>query len=122
MNEIIKEQLSKCKLAQIPSFDDNTTTLVLHKREPEKDPELNHYYIIELEDYIVNEPDGFTLSSNWNKGSKPKYSYYRVEIIQLMGKMIKVRGIGYDPVTDTDYLELWAGWLPRSGFHIKKEI
>lgn len=122
MNDIVKEQLSKCKIAQVPSFDDNTTLIVVHKREPEKEPELNHYYIIELEDYIINEPAGFTLSANWNKGVKPSCSYYKAEVIQIMGKMIKVRGIGYNPVEDSDYSEPWTGWLPRSGFHIKKEL
>lgn len=122
MNKIIKEQLSRCKISNIPNFNDSTTELIIPKAEPEKVPELNHAYLIYIEDYIIHEPPGFQLSSNWNKGTCPKYSYYRVQVIQIVGKMYKVQGVGYNPETDDTYPEGWMGWLPEKGFHIKKEI
>lgn len=122
MNKLIKEQLLKCKVANIPKFDDSTTKLVIDKKVPEPEPQVNHYYIIEIEDYVINEPAGFTLSSNWNRGTKPTYKYYRVQITQAMGKMFKILGMGYDYENDCDFPQPWSGWIPRAGFHIKKEI
>ena len=122
MNSFIKEQLKKCKVAEVPNLEQAKEVLFIPKKEPEKEPELNHYYIIELEDYVINEPEGFTLSANWNKGTKPTCSYYKVQVVQLLGKMVKVSGISYDVINSTDLSDVWTGWLPRASFHIKKEL
>lgn len=122
MNSFIKEQLKKCKVAELPNLEQAKEVLFIPKKEPEKEPELNHYYIIELEDYVINEPEGFTLSANWNKGTKPTCSYYKVQVVQLLGKMVKVSGISYDVINSTDLSDVWTGWLPRASFHIKKEL
>lgn len=115
MNKIIKKQLTKVREATIPDFDDNTTNLLIHKLG-ENHLRQNCYYQIKLENYIINEPENFTLSSNWNGGSKPTDFYMNVEIVKIMGKMIKVNGVGVN-----DGL-LWEGWLPQKGFKIIKEL
>ena len=38
------------------------------------------------------------------------------EIVQIMGKMIKVNAVGVD-TSNT-----WSGWLPRKSMHILEEI
>ena len=47
MNKVIKEQLTKCKIANIPSFDDNTTELFIEKTGTNaiNQYHLNKYYI-----------------------------------------------------------------------------
>ena len=124
MNPLIKKQLESCKVANIPYFDDDT----LHISIP-KGSALNvtHYqvgkfYLVELADYIVNPPDGYTLSSNWNKGTSPKYKYYKCEIVKLVGKMICILGCGYDPVSQLDTNDLWEGWVPQQGIKIVQEL
>lgn len=66
MNKFIKEQLNKTKIL-LPNFDDNTTSLFIPRSNSQissSDLEIGHCYLLYLEDYVVNEPAGFTLSSN----------------------------------------------------------
>ena len=88
---------------------------------------VTHYqvgrcYVVELADYILNPPEGYTLASNWNKGSSPKYRYYKCEIVKIVGKMICILGYGINPVTGQDTNELWEGWVPQSGIKILQEL
>lgn len=67
MNDILYDQLKKCKVANIPEFDKFSIKLVIPKGskvETKKDIEINHYYKIEVEDYIINPYDGFNLHDN----------------------------------------------------------
>lgn len=119
MDKIIKEQLNKCKVANIPFFDDSTTEILIQKGGKaiiKDDLILNHYYRIEVEDYIVKPYEGFTLHDNWNNGIAPKDKIMNCEITQIMGKMIKVEAVG----VDTN--DRWSGWLPRKSIHIIEEI
>jgi len=117
MNSIIKRQLRKVKEAIVPPFDDDTTSLIISRNIPSlENIKQNCYYQISIEPYIINEPENFTLSSNWNKGTKPTDTYMNVEILTIMGKMIKVNGVG---VNDG---KLWEGWLPRGAFKVLKEL
>ena len=61
---------------------------------------------------------GFTLHDNWNKGIPPKHNFLKVEVLQIMGKMIKVNSIGYDYINQRDTSDLWEGWLPRKAIKI----
>mgnify|MGYP007025926929 CR=1 FL=1 len=58
MNNIISKQLKKCKVAQVPEFDENTTHLVIPKLSEisNKNFVVSHYYVIELEDYKCKSP------------------------------------------------------------------
>ena len=67
MNKIIKDQLNKCKVAIIPEFDDNTFSLHIKKKnldEKKEDIILNHFYKIEIANYVLNPSDNFTLAEN----------------------------------------------------------
>lgn len=124
MNPLIKKQLSSCKVANIPEFDDNSVIINIPKGSVLN---VTHYqvgrcYVVELADYIINPPEGYTLASNWNKGSSPKYKYYKCEIVKIVGKMICILGYGVNPVTGQDTNELWEGWVPQSGIKILQEL
>lgn len=96
MNKFIKEQLLKCKVANIPDFNDNTTQIFIPKVTCCKTAEilnneklkLNTCYLVKLEDYITNPYPGFNLHDNWNKGIIPKYSCMKIFVKNKLGKMI----------------------------------
>ena len=46
----------------------------------------------------------------------------KCHIEQIMSKMVKINGIGYDYDTDTDRKTSWEGWLPMDSVTIIKEI
>lgn len=119
MNKIIKEQLHKCRIANIPSFDDNTTNLIITKlnaNTQQLDWQEQHCYEITIENYIIYEPPNFTLSSNWNNGTKPDDTQLNVFVKKIMGKMINVDACGVNTKTS------WSGWLPKGGCKLIKEI
>lgn len=123
LNPLMKEQLNKCEVADIPSFDDNTLELVIPKKSKEKNFQLNKYYIVELADYLINPGEIVSFHINWNQGRVPKSKYLKVCISQLMGKMIKVDGIGFDPKSNKDLEDFYTNlWLPSNDVKIIKEI
>lgn len=123
INPLIKEQLNKCEVADIPPFDDSTLNMVIPKKSKEKNFQINKYYIIELSDYIINPSDIVSFHINWNQGRVPKSKYLKVCVSQMMGKMIKVDGIGFDINSNVDLNDSYAGlWLPAKDVKIVKEI
>lgn len=69
-------------------------------------------FTIKLENYIINQPPNFSLSENWNHGTVPPEEILDIEIIDIMGKMTKVKAVG--KCTNI----AWEGWLPNKGFKI----
>lgn len=123
MNELIKEQLSKCKVAKIPVYDDDTCQIFIEKYNPKSHGVLeNHYYLVKLADYILNPPAGYHLHINWNKGIKPVSDHMKCEVITTMGEMVKIHGVGYDMDSQVDKDDIWEGWLPREAITVIKEI
>lgn len=121
MNKIIKEQLKKCVVANVPSYDDNTTHLQIKKYNEIKLVE-NSYYLIRLSSSITNPPSNSVLASNWNNGSVPKHSYFKCEISRVMGTMIKINGLAYDMTNNKDLNEMWSGWLPIEGIEVISKL
>lgn len=118
MNERIKKQLEKCRV-QLPPYTDSTTYFIIPGNSQVKTAQTNveasKKYIIEIKDYIIHEPETFTLSSNWNHGTKPPEYIMSVKYVDSRGKMIMVEGTG---VTTNVY---WKGWLPQKGFEVQEE-
>lgn len=111
MNKIIKEQLGKVKFAKLPPYNDDSKILIILRQSTplktsDKEPQVNGYGTIEVEDYILHPYDGFTLHTNWNKGIIPKDKVMKVKFIETIGKMYHVE-------SDT-----WEGWLPRKSFKV----
>lgn len=111
MNKFVKEQLNKCNTI-LPEWYENTTKLVITGKKTPSEVECSGNITIHIENYIINEPSNFTLSSNWNGGTTPPENNMNVNIIQQMGKMYKVSGVG---ISTNKH---WEGWLPQKGFKI----
>lgn len=124
MNSYIKNKLAQCKVAQLPAGWESHNYIFIPKtlQIESKNVLENHCYLIELEDYLLNPPPNFTLSTNWNGGSNPKSKWYKCEISKVMGKMIKITGLEYDNVNQVDLDRVWEGWLPAGGIKVLKEI
>lgn len=124
MNKFIKQELNKVKVAQVPPFDEHTTHLTIPKLDGRIYYEfrVGHYYLIELENYIVKPYDGFTLHDNWNNGVVPKSKYYKCECQKIMGHMVKIQGVGYDYINKVDLTDSWGGWIPIKSCQIIKEL
>lgn len=120
MDSFILQQLNKVKLAKLPSFDINTTELFIPKLTTISIHE-NNYYLIELDDNLLKDHDS-ALTVNWNNGSVPKYKFYKVDVSKIMGQMIKVNGLAFDPNQNQDINELWSGWLPLNSIKIIEKI
>lgn len=124
MNKLIYNQLNKCERCKLPVFDQTTTSIFIQKQEPKKDKvfEKDHCYLIKIADHIINPPEGYTLAKNWNGNTNPPNKFMNVSCIQIMGKMVKVDGIGYNPETNSTLSCVWSGWLPVSDIKILEEI
>lgn len=110
MREIIKNQLLKCTYANLNNYDPVTNTFFIPKYSK---PQylVNKMYLVQLPLHLVNNTTTVT-ATNWNNGTSPKYQYLKIYISKLLGKMIYVDSIGYDPATKQDLNVLWSGWLP----------
>lgn len=124
MNPLIRKELLNCRVANIPEFDENTTEILIQKGTNLRASEyqLHKCYLVELEDYILNPPPDFTLSVNWNKGTVPPSKFMKCEIAQVMGKMIRIIGCGYDISTNTDMNKVWEGWVPQKGMKLIQQL
>lgn len=124
MNKIIWEQLNSVKVVDLPPFDQNTTLIEIKKKEklPDLIFQVDHYYLIELEKYIIDPPDGFTLHTNWNNNIIPTNLYYKCYCDKIMGKMVHILGVAFDYMNKTDLEENWDGWLPMKSVKILREI
>ena len=123
MNEFIVNELHKVKNIDLSYVTLDTKEINIDKvTEVKVELQKDHYYLVKVEKYIINPPSNFTLHSNWNNGIIPKDEYMKIDVLQLMGKMVKINSIGYDIENNTDTGNHWEGWLPISSITILKEI
>lgn len=135
MDEYLKDQLKN--LTNIKFFDLNDNEInfkdidkfdhFVLKKDMNSDINnstslINKTLIIELASYIINPPANFDLHKNWNHNIKPTDRFMLCEVIQDIGKMVKIRGVGYDITFDTPLEQLWEGWVPKKSITIIKEI
>ena len=125
MNQVIIDQLNKVKVADLPQWDEDDLHLIIPKKEGilrKTNFVENENYIIQLEKYLVEPYEGFTLHDNWNKGIPPRHLFLKVKVIKIMGKMIQVESIGYDFKSKTIIDDTWNGWLPSKGIKIIESL
>lgn len=125
MNALIKKQLEMCRVAPIPDYiSDETTDIYIEKVSDANSCsfKLHGCYLIELADYILNPSTEYTLADNWNRGIVPKDRYMKCEVEQLLGKMVKIVGSGFDPDTNTDKNTVWELWVPQKGIKILQNL
>lgn len=123
MNKIIKSELEKVRVEMTP-YDDTTTFIKISKKNSSQDTpiEIGHVYRIMLEDYIINEPPNFTLSSNWNNGIKPASKYLNIRVVDISGTMIQVNACGFDIILQCEKDDSYIGlWLPRNSVTVLGE-
>ena len=127
MNPVVKRELEKVRIP-LPEYDDDTTILHIPKQGNSSEAvthtiEVSHCYLIQVADYVLNEPPNFTLSSNWNKGVKPVSKFLKVQIDTIMGKMIQVSGCGYDWQSQADKSDVYSAlWLPLASIGVIEEL
>ena len=123
INPLIKEQLDKITKIELPNFDDERI-ISIKKTGSYSDSYFNvgDCYLICVEDYILNPPNGFTLHSNWNSNKIPKHKFMKIDVLQTMGKMVRVNSIGYDFKNHIDTGDMWEGWLPKKSITIVEKL
>jgi hypothetical protein len=124
MNPLIEQQLNKVRGVMMPEYDANTSTLNIPIKSNDAPITLmqDECYIVSVDDYIINPPDGFTLHTNWNGNKIPKHKYMKIDVTKIMGKMVKVNSIGYDVENKTNINEMWEGWLPESSITVIERL
>lgn len=121
MNKLIKNELNKVSVANVSGYDENKSELFIPRFKQVR-LEENSYYLIKLDDALLNPNEMSTLSSNWNRGTVPPQKYMKIDISKILGKMIQVTGIGYDLENDKDLNIMWSGWLPITGIEVIKKL
>lgn len=124
MNSIIKEQLDKV-IVELPEYDNNTTELIINKQSNMSPTGLlvGDCYLIEIANYVLNPPQGFTLQDNWNNGIIPQDRFIKCEISQIVGKMVKINGCGYDLKLEKDLASAYIGlWIPIKSIKIIEKL
>lgn len=126
MNKLIKDQLNKCRVAQIPIITDDTNTIIINKVDSSTvnaQLMLNSCYLIKIADNYIKTDKYKTVTDNWNKGIGLNSNYYKVAITQFLSDMVKVDAVRYNIDTNCDTNDvLFAYWLPVSVIEIIKVI
>jgi len=121
MSKIIDEQLKKCQVADTTNFNPDTNEYFIKRRVGIK-IKVGSYYILKIKDSLLNPSPNSTLAANWNNGIIPTHNYYKVDVCQIMARMIKVNGIAFNNETQTDINEFFSGWLPIDEIEIISEL
>ena len=117
-NKIIEQQLAEVRDANLNYFDPSTNTYHIPKKRTLQIKEGKCYKVFIKPSYKLNT----TVIENWNAGSVPNYSYYKVEITKVMGTKVKIDGVAFDPLQGTDYSDFWSGWIDTADLEIVTEI
>ena len=90
--QLVKEQLNKVVYADLSNYDEKTNTYHIPKINQIK-LKINHSYIVKIKDSLYENE---LLKSNYNQGRTPPYKSYLIDIVSILGKIIKVNGVEYD--------------------------
>ena len=122
MNKYIISKLDKLsKRMKLPFYDENTLELTIPQRGKTNELVIGDKWYIQVEPYIVHPPSGFTLHDNWNNGVVLQSEYLYCTVLQIQGKMIKVKGNAFDPTTTNVLDYTWEGWLPQKSIKRKEK-
>ena len=121
INKIIQEQLNKLQVAKLGEYDHFKHMYVIPKyKEPHYD--VDHCYLVCLDDTLLTATGNEMLVSNWNNGRYPVHKYMKIVVQQKLGDMIKIDGIYFDNIKHEDINEVWSGWLPIKLVTIVKDL
>ena len=124
MSDKLCKQLKLVTAVDLSDIPDDFNVLQIDKQETllTADVQVGGCYLIELEDYIIHPSENFTLHKNWNNGIVPTQKCMRIIVTAVMGKMIKIEGMGFDIKTKENVGEVWTGWLPRKSIKVKRNL
>lgn len=121
MNKTIQKQLNNVKIADLSNFNEETNTYYIPKYVYCK-LDVGKYYLICLDDSLLNENNNLILKSNWRNKSTPQCKYMKVDVVKNMNKMVLINGVGYDNNTKEDLNYFWYGWLPVQNIKVISNI
>lgn len=116
--QLIQEQLNKVVYADLSKYDEETHTYYIPKINQIK-LQINHSYIIRVKDSLY---ENGLLKSNYNQGRTPPYKSYLIDIVSILGRVIKVNGVEYDLEKNRTLNNLWSGYLSIKDIEILKEM
>lgn len=109
--KLIEKELSKVIIADLSNYNSDSGKFFIPRYRQFQFKE-GYYYIIELSDKLLVEDPTSTLAANWNSGRIPPFKYMKACVDKVLGKMIKVTGLGYNYLENKDLDKIWEGWLP----------
>ena len=121
VNKLILKQLEQVKNAKVEAYDPIKHSYLIKKHQ-EIVFDVNHVYIVELNDSLVHPSQDDLLVSNWNNGTHPVQKYMKLEVTKKLAKMIYVYGVYYNIETNVESSDEWDGWLPQESLVIIKEV
>ena len=121
MNKFIKKELKKCKVANIPDFDDSTTQIVIPCEN------LYNGISIEQDKYYIIDVDYKKLTStvmiNWNRGLTLKSTTLICRYKKALSNMRCFDACGYDLINRKALPDVYYGlWLPKDSFKVVREV
>lgn len=116
--KIVQDQLDKVIYADLSNYNEETKTYYIPKINQIR-LQLNHSYMIKIKDSLLNNE---ILKSNYNSGKTPPYNCYLIDVLSILGKIIKVNGVEYDLDRNTSRNNLWSGYLSIRDIEILKEV
>lgn len=121
MNPLIRQQFQNVIRLKVPPLTDSTRVVRFSKSDLKLPLEfqVDKYFVISLERDLFFDT---TVSERWNKGGFPPSEFMLVIVLNIVGKMIQVEGVSYDPITGHNAKIPWTGWLPVSQVKIEMEL
>ena len=110
MLESIKRELAKCSYCDLSHYDKETNTYMIPKYSKPK-YDVGKMYIVKIPLDILNIPNS-ALATNWNNGTYPRSEYLKIYVSKMVGKMLYVDSVGFDPLQNKDLDSIWTGYLP----------
>lgn len=115
--ELIQEQLKRIQFADLSNYDKETNTYHIPKINQIK-LKVNHQYLIKIKDSLYNNE---ILRNNYNNGKNPPCKCYLVDVVLILGKIIKVNGVEYDLTLNKVLNTLWSGYLAIKDIEVLEE-
>ena len=121
LNKLVEEQLNKVQYADLSAYVGPDHSFIIPRNVTIK-LAPDHSYLIELDSALLTPGGNRVLETNWNGGRLPKYTYYKIDVVALLGGMVKCMGIGTTAAGNEDFPEIWSGYFPIKQIKILQEL
>lgn len=120
MQQIIKKQLEKCKVADLSHYNKETNQFIIPKYNQIR-VVSGASYLFRLDKSLLSPNPNDVFHINWNKGIVPVSEYLFAEVDKINGKVIYIDGISFDPINNVATGSAWSGWLPLDRLEVVKK-